>query len=784
MPITWNCTSSDVSINLASPPISSIQYTIDDGRSYHTITDSTQTSLAASGTYNWTIPATTSTGQTISATTPIRVLVACKTEGGVITTSLSAIQNSQWQILAGDPGNLEYGVHLSAVDMSSWNGIFADSNSNMYSGSKLRHAIMKIDRQTGIASEWLGSMSMAGCPTATVASFTIPRIIDITNGEMIIVSGPCSTITKIKISDKSIIWNRTVTELNGDDRGQISNPTYDAYLKSGYYYFPSYHSGFVRAKAYYEIDLNTISSTPKLVIGNGSDCTSSLPSIGAAGDSVSLPCTSGDYNGWIAPAPDRSKVYVYYRTSTTTTNRYELTYDNVTSKWLYSTAAASVSSPCSRVMYVGSDTTKYFCMQNVRSGNAVGYVDTTTGNYGGTSTSLSSYKISEFQGIMGASNSSVYVVSRETNELFEVKYNSGWTNNKIGGTPFLTYGNGTDASAVAFTSISGLAYDSTNNYLYTRGVRHLRRLKIDTTTTPGTPFISRIDTAFPSLISSALNTFGAVLTTNDGSKILMNTGSTSGYKWEGEATSSTIWPEASDVNLSNDFSMHTGTSGTLPAMGTAFNYNSVALWDWGSTATYMADNALYFASYSNSGFTSDLAIFKATAPAGTGTVVAIAGKSGSPSSTTFTDGATAVGIGFSRIYGMQEDSAGELRVYDGSRVLQITAKTNPSSPKAYLVHDLTTFTNYPTGKTWIDAVHDNATGWNYFLANDVNTGVTEVYAASDTAKTFVSIAVTGLDLPGTKPGNRGKAFYLKVTPLGLLLQDAYKRRILVTPLKP
>ncbi|UYL07380.1 hypothetical protein B9G69_010015 [Bdellovibrio sp. SKB1291214] len=784
MPITWNCTSSDVSINLASPPISSIQYTIDDGRSYHTIVDSTMVSLAASGTYNWTIPATTSTGQTISSTTPIRVLVACKTEGGIITTALSAIQNSTWQILAGDPGNLEYGVHLSAVDMSSWNGIFADSNSNMYSGSKLRHAIMKIDRQTGIASEWLGSMSVAGCPTATVAQFTIPRIIDITNGEMTIVSPPCSTITRIKISDKSIVWNRVVSQLNGDERTQISNPSYDAYLKSGYYYFPSYHSGLIRPKAYYELDLNTISSTPKLIIGSGTDCTNSTPSVGAAGDTIPLPCQSGDYNGWIAPMPDRTKVYIYHRTGTTSSNRFEMTYDTTTSKWLVSSTSASVSNLCSRVMYVGNDTSKYFCMLNARSGNVVSFVDTATGNYGGSSVSLSSFKITEFQGIMGSSNSSVYVVSRETNELFEIKYNSGFTANKIGGTPFLTYGNGTDVSLVGFTSISGLAYDPVNNYLYTRGLRHLRRMKIDTTTTPGSPFISQIDTAYPSVINTVLNSYGALLVDPTGSRILMNTGSTSGYKWEGQALSPAAWPDGANADLSTYVGLHTGTSGTAPTLGTPFDYNTIALWDWGSTATFMADNSMYFASYSNNTFTSNLAIYKATTPAGTDSIVAIAGKSGTPSSTSFTDGATALGVGFSRIYGMQEDSSGELLVYDENRVVQITAKSSSSSPKAYLVHDLTTFTNYPTGKTWIDAVHDNATGWNYFLANDVNTGVTEVYAANDTTKTFESIPVTGLDLPGTKPGNRGKAFYLKVTPLGLLMQDAYKRRILVTPLKP
>ncbi|WP_413586743.1 hypothetical protein [Bdellovibrio sp. HCB274] len=783
MPITWNCASSDAGINLASSPISIIQYTIDDGISYFKITDSTESSLAASGTYNWTIPATTPQGQAITANTPIRVLVACKTEGGVITTALSAIQNSSWQVLVGDPGNLEYGVHISAADISSSNGVFADGNSNLYYGSRLRHAIMKMDRQTGIVSEWLGSMSMEGCPTSSVAQFTVPRIIDITGGEMTIVSAPCSTITRIKISDKSIVWNRTIPQLNGDERTQISNPVYDAYIKSGYYYFPSYHTGLVRVKAYYEVDLNNVTSIPKLVIGSQADCTGAAPSIGDVGDAIGLTCLQ-DYNGWIAVMPDRSKAYIYHRTGVSATNRFSLDYNSGTDKWVVSSTTASVSNPCSRVMYVGTDTSKYFCMQNVRSGNRVAYVDTSTGNYGGTYVALGSYVITDFQATLGSSSNSVYVVSRDTNELFEVKYNTDWNANKIGGSPFLTYGNGTDPTLVAFTSIAGLAYDSTNKYLYTRGVRHLRRMKVDTTTTPGTPFISRIDTAYPSSISGLLNTYGALILNNTGSKILMNTGSTSGYKWEGVNLSPALWPEGSNSNLSSLFDMHTGTSGTVPTLGTSFNRSSNLIWDWGSTATYMADDNFYFAGYSTNAYTQNLAIYRSLASTSTNGIVAIAGKTGAAGATAFTDGATALGVGFSRIYGMQEDATGELMVFDEGRVLQITAKANPASPKIYLLHDLTTFTNYPTGKTWIDAVHDNATGWSYFLANDATAEVTEVYAAHDTAKTFVQISTAGLDLPGVKPGNRGKAFYLKVTPLGLLMQDAYKRRILTTPLMP
>ncbi|MEK2690314.1 hypothetical protein AAAA73_14590 [Bdellovibrio sp. GT3] len=781
MPITWNCTSTDAQIDLASSPISSIQYTIDDGLSYFKITDSTQTALAASGTYNWTIPATTPRGQTISGTTPIRVLVACKTEGGVITTALSAIQNSSWQILVGDPGNLEYGVHISAADISSSNGVFADGNSNLYYGSRLRHAIMKMDRQTGIVSEWLGDRSMEGCPTSTVAQFNLPRIIDITNGEMTIVSGPCSTITRVKISDKSIVWNRVVPELNGNDSGQISNPVYDAYLKSGYYYFPSYYSTTVRVKAYYEIDLNNVSSVPKLIIGNTPDCVSTTPSIGDVGDAIGLKCLM-EYNGWISVLPDRSRVYIYHRTSVSATDRFSMDYNSGTGKWVVSSASAAVSNPCSRVVYLGSDTSKYFCMLNVRSGNRVAFVDTATGNYGGSYVELPAFKITEFQATMGGSENSVYVVSRDTNELFEIKYNTAWSANKIGGTPFLTYGNGSDPSMVAFTSIAGIAYDSTNKYLYTRGIRHLRRMKVDTTTTPGTPFISQIDTSYPSILSSLLNTYGSLELSNDGSKILMNTGSTGGYKWEGVNLSPALWPDATDADLNSTINMHTGLSGTVPTLGTSFNRGSNLIWDWGSTATYMADTNFYFVGYSNNTYTSNLAIYRSLASTSTNSIVAIAGKTGAVGATSFTNGADALGVGFARIFGMQEDSTGELLVFDEGRVLQVTAKTSPASPKIHLVHDLTTFTNYPTGKTWIDAVHDNATGWSYFLANDATNEVTEVYAAHDVQKIFLPISTSGLDLPGVKPGNRGKAFYLKITPLGLLMQDAYKRRILATPL--
>ncbi|QDK44540.1 hypothetical protein DOM22_04890 [Bdellovibrio sp. ZAP7] len=771
MPITWQCTSNSADIGLATKPISSIQYTIDDGLSYFTIVDDTTSNLPASGTYNWTIPATTPAGATISASTPIRVLVACKTAGGVITTSLSAIQNSAWQILVGDPGNLETGVHISAADISNSSGVFGDAQNNLYSGSRLRHAITKIDRQTGLITEWLGDMFVEGCPTNSVAKFITPRIIDITGDTMTIVSTPCHTITRIKISDKSIIWNRTVPLLTGDDRLANSGPSFDQYLKSGYYYFPSLYSDNISANGFYELDLNNTSSTPKLIIGNTAMCTDYTPTVSASvfTDDLSLPCkfvTSPTSRGaFITVMPDRSKIFVWWRTAANQASKLTLIQDSATQRYNISAVTGSASdgdaSYCSRGVFMGSDTSKIFCMQNARSGRDVTYMNTSTGTTAGVKTTLATDTIDTIQVSVGSSDKAVYIVSRETNELFEVKFNTTLSSTKIGGNSFLTFGNGTDPSQVAFTSIAGLGYEYDSGtkvgYLYTRGIRHLRRIKLSVPSGGTDVAVTRVDTAYSSSLNATLNTFGTIHVAPDRSLAYNGLDGSSRYTWATHDMSA--WSVTGNANYGISSTIYTGT-----------------MYDWGWTGTYLPDNSFYFTAYSDTNLSANLKIFKANG-GGAGTVAAGNGTIGTSTVSSATDATT---VPLKRIYGMQPDKDGNLLVFDADKIRKIV----PGSPATIIdVMDLTAQTNYPTGRVWIDAVYNNDNDDFYMVANNIATGITEVFSFRPGVG-FQSISVSGLNLPGTLPGSRGKAFVLKITPMGLVMQDSYKRRILVTPLLP
>lgn len=776
MNIAWQCSSTSGSVALAAQPISSIEYTIDDGVSYHVIaTNLTNNDSATTGHYNWTVPSNTPSGTVITATTPIRVLVGCKTAAGIIATGLSAFQNSIWKILIGNPGNMDYGIHISAADMTTWTAVHGDSANNLYSGTK--NGIVKVNRQTGIVEQWLGNVEVAGCPNSSTAIFTRPRILDITNDEMTIVSGSCSTITRVKISDKSILWSRTVPNLSWASN-QASTEGF--YHKAGYYYF-GVISAIGSFSAIYELNLNSLTSTPKLVMGNGTSCSATLPTVGTLASSQQLHCTL-DTNWWNV-SYDRQKIFVYSVTGSTV-NQATLTYNSSLSDYEI-TAVGTVTAPCTRTVMIGNDSSKYYCVRAAGQGRNVSYFDTATNLLHTTHVTLSTFNnIGNMQLRMGASNSAAYVISGVTNEIFEVKYTgTAWVQSNIGGTPLFTYGNGTDPSKVAFTSIAGLAYDPVNKYLYTRGLNHIRRMKVDTTTTPGSPFISLVETGMSTAQAlSNSGAFGGIAVNKTGTAILVNQSVSPVYYWKG--LDLTTWNSgASTVGAGQTFLLG-GTTAAYPTLGNSFAYNAgVNLQDWGSTSTFLSDGKFYFVGASNDSWNQDLWIFQSSGPT---TITSVAGATGAAGySSIGAGGATALGTPLTRIYGMQSAPNNDLLVFDAHRLRRVSVVTESGAPNIYDEIDFSTFANYPGNLPWLHAVQDTATGWNYFVVNeDAAAGrATQVWAAR-AAEGFVQIPITGLTLSGSANAARGKSMVLEVSPLGLLLLDQPKKRILTTPLKP
>ncbi|UOF02537.1 hypothetical protein [Bdellovibrio reynosensis] len=776
MNIAWQCSSSSGSVALATNPISSIEYTVDDGVTYHVIaTNQTNNDTATTGHYNWTVPAATPSGQTITGTTPIRVLVGCKTAAGIIATGLSGFQNSIWKVLIGSPGNMDYGIHLSAADMTTWTAVHGDSANNLYSGSK--NGILKVNRQTGIVEQWLGNLESAGCPTHSVASFTRPRILDISNGEMTIVSGMCGTITRVKISDKSIIWNRSVPHLSWSSN---QTSTEGFYHKAGYYYFAVINT-IGTVLALYELNLNSISSTPKLVMGNGSSCSNTLPVVGSVSSTLQIHCTL-DSNWWNV-SYDRQKIFIYSVTGSTT-NQVTLTFNSTTANYEV-TAVGTATAPCTRTVMIGNDASKYYCIRHAGQGRNVTYFDTATNQLHTTHVTLSTFNnLGNMQMRLGSSDSAAYVISGVTNEIFEVKHTgTAWEQSNIGGTPLFTYGNGTDPTKVAFTSLAGLAYDPVNKFLYTRGINHIRRMKVDTTTTPATPFISLIETGMSTNAAlSNSGSFGGIAVNKTGTAIVVNQSVSPVYYWK--ALDLTTWNSGASTVGGGQIYLNGGTTAAYPTLGTSFAYNAgVNLQDWGSTATFLSDGKLYFVGSSNDSWDQNLWIFQSSGPT---TITSVAGATGAAGySSIGGGGATALGTPLTRIYGMQSATNNDLLVFDAHRLRRVSVVTESGAPKVYDEIDFSTFTNYPGNLPWVHAVQDTATGWNYFVVNeDTATGrATQVWAAR-AAEGFVQIPITGLKLTGIQNATRGKGLGLEVTPLGLLLLDTPKKRILTTPLKP
>lgn len=793
--IQWTCTTSG-STTLTSSPIS-ISYSADDGVTYNSII----TGIANSGSYSWTVPAG------VTSTTPLKVLVSCETSAGVITTGLSELVNSVWKNLIGNPGNMDYGIHLNAADLSKWGPVHGDSSNNLYSTNK--NGIIKIDRKSGIVNQWLGLIYAGGCPTATSTfadmRFITPQIIDISNDVMTIISGPCHSITRINLATQSLVWTRTVPEIDWAE-GKAAPIGFYVKQGQGTYYFPSPNAAG-DLYTYWRLDLSSSSTTAERLLGDGVSCTTTLPEVAALSETQRVVCVSGN-QGHLVVSPDQQTINYYYMATSPNAVNYKtvLTFDSNLGKYVVSSSTRTSvlgENLVNRCIQIGSDTTRYICVPAEGQSRSLNSFDTAANQSVGANLVLATFNNSgTMQLSMGASTTSAYALSTTTNELFEIKFNSdgSLTSTLIGGSPFFTFGNGTDPAKVAFTTVMGMTYSPINNALYVRGVNHIRRIKIDTVGLK----IAEIDTAMGSGFLGNSSAFGGLAISPDGTSMAVSRVNNNRYPWDrGNLTTwtTTVSPttQAYTVNGTAGTTSYYDATGTnydpeTLVLGASFSATySVFLHDWSGSATFLSDGSFYFPATSDGAYSRNLWIYQSKKNVSNSnySITPLAGAVGDAtqaSPLTPGVGSAAIGTAFKRIYGLQPsapDGSGntDLLVFDAQRLRKVSFVTESSAPKVYDEIDYASLANYPGDLPWTHAIYDTTTHWSYFVISGGMSPDSKAHLyAAHPASGFEEISLEGLNLSNAKT-TFGRMLSLEVSPLGLLLLDTANKRILSTPLK-
>ena len=768
--ISWECSTTSI-VGLDPVPVKSLQYSVDDGLSYHIIASNrTNNDSATQGSYSWTIPSVTPTGQSVTSTKPLRIMGYCSAASGVVSSGMSDLLNSVWKVLAGEPGNLEVGIHGSLADIRSESGFFGDSANNIYYAGK--NAIMKMDGKSGLLSRWLGQRETAGCTLASgdVGYLSTPMIMDISaQDEILIYSQICSRLYKINIATKAIIWSRTFAlELSGESKTE----TRVFYLKTGYLFF-------IRNQALYRLNLNSSSSTPEHLAGTPGVC-GSFASDGTPATSSSFQCSLSSSTHHPTVSFDMKKIWVSTNGATLPKN-IMFEWDDATNQYLTKTATVGNIQRCIQTNF---STDTLFCKVALPGSTSRGvYAFNPETQTLSAVHNLGTFKNFAGQVYLGGGKSSFFAFVN-TNELFEVSFNSTaftLSSIKIAGAIFHTYGNTTGIRDVAFTRINDFAYDTTRQMMYVRGTTHLRGLHIDTS---GTPFVDRIETVINSTFVPNSGPVYGLSISPDGT-ILATSGAASGYFWlaTNPASWNAVTQTISGLTPTHFVPNNPAAVDYATFVNTPVPYNTpyVLRRDPYLPGAILPNNKLYFMAARDTDSQQDLWLFESDRS----NLTLKAGAEGAVGYSPTDDGNDAFGARLKDVYGMQpvltmpSANYGDLLIFDGPRLRRVSVTSESATPKIYDEEDFTTATNYPGDIAWDHAIYDEATGWSYFAySGNTSTGIQpQVWAHK--SGVFERITTEGLVLNKIYK----RSLKLQITPMGLVLMDSNKARLIYTDLK-
>ncbi|AFY01932.1 hypothetical protein [Bdellovibrio bacteriovorus] len=776
MNIEWSCSPGVGPVPLATNPISLIQYTVDDGISFHTISTHRPNNLSATtGNISWVVPSLTPTNQTISTTTPLKILISCVSDAGVVTSAISNAVNSQWTVLIGEPGNLSTGVHMNAADLTAnattgMYGFFADSLNRIYY-TKF-NSISTVNSETGLVSTWMGEPFNPSCDLAN-GKFESPMIIDINEAdEMLVLSLPCSQLARIRISDKTVLWNKSLPAIN------IISNVLNKEQASSIRYVKTGHLFYFSNEAFWMVDVNSAGKNPVLVMGTPGTC-GTMGAVDTMADASPIPCPTSDLYLTLV-RPDLNKIWIHINGAA-----FELQKQAAYGK--YKIAQVGMTTGTwgtfyNRCTQVAGLPGKLYCLRAQYEGNKLAYFDLDTETWSATFNLDKHYKNMSTIFYMGSAKDFIYAFSTTTNELFKVVDDNGtFTNFAVAGVPFFTFGNGTDPSKAAFTQISSIAYEPASQYLYVRGPRHLRRLHVDTSV-PGSEAIDHIATGYHGTAGNS-SAYGSLTILGTGIAAFSQIAGTPANLWSSYNMST--WDASTlEYNLTVGPSYYQATSAAsaYPAVNVGeFNTTNTGynLHSYRKIATFLPNNKLYF--YGSSGLLDDADLWIFESDKDTGKIKPVVGGAGAPAYVATDHGQNAWGSYLSDISGLQSNADGDLLIFDGWRLRKVTVATESGSPKIYDITNFAGLPNKPTIASWTHAVHDNATGWSYFVAQTEGSTQGQVWAAHLDVG-FVQIPTAGWVLPARLSVFR--PITLQITPLGLLLLDTTKKRILKTALFP
>lgn len=760
VPISWTCTSSN---GLDSTyPISSIQYTDDDGSTFCPITTNISD---ANGSYNtWTIPSTDCHGNSTTSKY-FRLNISCKSAAGVVTNAYSQpINSGGWSIFAGDPWSALTNVNASiaqvTLNQTTRATVAGDINGNFY--YSLGHAIMKIDATTGLVTQYAGSQSSSGCTIGTGTTLSAGALnspillgVDSDHTSMLVLETACSKVIRI-----DTVLGTATDYANDSTLASVWNFSYS---KNHILIFTN---GDNYSAKLWKLDLSSSGHTATWIAGTGAGC-GTIASVGSDAKTSPMLCYGTNHVSVLPLAnADASKIWLRVYASG---NAFRFDYNSSSGSYVVGSTDVGWGTS-DMVSCRGTDFDNYVYCGNWYAGRQINVFDPSTNAW--QPDGVIPFAYNDDNGMLGIGltpTQLVAIYSFNAIDLITPVIGGTWTYTTIAGQPLTTMGNGSDIRNVGFSQPVDVKYNEATGYLWVRNAAgHLRRIDTSNSNTTSTLVLATGSTdmtsSYPPMFFNKAGDH-ASFPGNWNSWTRLTNFSISGL-------SSVYLSEFMDrgSNATNSYPVPSGTNAHQDIGNVMITYMNVAY----QNMVYHSNGKLYFAGRNSA---NDVLIFLSD----TSKIYQVAGKTGVGGYIATDNGTVALGASLTNVQQMFEIKtgtySGDLLIVDGNWLRRISVTTEAASPKIYDVFNLSLVTGYTAGTTFYDMVYDEnsqvsstlGTGTIYYIDSSRNVHKlvpnSTLTGGTDTKYTFTGTSIGGIPR-------------LTLAPAGLLVLQPNKNRIL------
>jgi hypothetical protein len=670
VPISWECQSS---VGLAEFPIKTLEYTLDDGVSFHSIAQNLSNNTSATeGSYSWTVPAQV-------GTSPFRFKLVCQAVSEVQASVLSPYINTpDWSLFTGGYWDMETNVSASLANVGGASeavGVMGDHLGNAY--YRRGHGIMKLNSITGLISDWAGNRSQSGCPSDLSLDlksirFNAPLLLGVRDQGREILVLTCNSVFSIDTVQQSMSLVKSFAGYTVSSQRMFLSATH-AFL-------------FIHANRLYKVDLSTVDAPIQHIYGNGSCVPRADLQVGADALSQSMigsqnttACGGGNY--FIAASANLDKIWInpHHGTNAMRIDKNDDIYviGNKTLNW---DLAGYM-----RCMGVASQANKVYCSPR-HTGRGILIFNTSSESWTTRSLPFENNVSSGFLslGIAGSHLLAHYSL----NNLSLAELNASDDNitfTTLAGRPLTSFGNAEPLNMHAFTNVNEIKYLPSTQHLWMFSNGHHRIIDIGASTS-WTIYETNI---YNGGGSAALNPSGSII-----------------GRWVGcaRAQISFINVTGATSNLNGFFlSGPCNTSGTsyhlIDGESPGVSFFSQAELTSSAPLAVHSNGRAYFAARKSDGqhamlFSSDKTILHR-----------IAGQQGASLYNAADHGGSARDADLTRINMIQENADGDLLILDHHRLRKITISTESADPKIYDIFDFATLAHYSV--TAYGSVHYN-----------------------------------------------------------------------------